>query len=156
MYTWQTHSSCHSNKVNLHFNSSLHSQSAVVVSEQCDRGQELNYVVFYTGSSGPQSNFTISPESCTNSVCQHTLNMPSAADYTVSVAAVNVVGQRRSNESISISECDSIFGWNLSLTHCPLRYPGALVFQLMFCFGTQNVCSWWCKYYMKMEIWWSS
>ena len=55
-------------------------------------------MVFYTSSSGPQSNFTISPESCTNSVCQHTLNMPSAADYTVSVAAVNVVGQRRSED----------------------------------------------------------
>ena len=60
-------------KATLHFNSSLHSQSAVVVSEQCDRGQELDYVVFYTSSSGPQSSFTISPESCTNSVCQHTL-----------------------------------------------------------------------------------
>ena len=83
-------------------------QSAVVVSEQCDRGRELNYVVFYTSSSGPQRSFTVDipSESCINSVCQHTLSVSSAAaDYTVSVAAVNVVGQRTSNESISISEC---------------------------------------------------
>ena len=61
-------------------------------------------MVIYTSSSGPQRSFNIPSESCTNSVCQHTLNVSSAADYTVSVAAVNVVGQGRSEESSSISE----------------------------------------------------
>ena len=87
-------------------NLSLCSQDVVVVSEQCDRGRELNYVVLYGSSSGPVANATISPANCTNSVCRHTLDVSSMrpANYTVSVAAVNVVGENRSTESRTISE----------------------------------------------------
>ena len=69
-------------------------------------------MVSYTSSSGPQSSFTVDipSESCINSVCQHTLSASSTADYTVSVTAVNVVGQRTSNESRSIGECGTMFG----------------------------------------------
>ena len=78
----------------------------MIVSEQCDRGQELNYVVLYGSSSGPVANATISPANCTNSECRHTLDVSSMrpANYTVSVAAVNVVGENRSTESRTISE----------------------------------------------------
>ena len=78
----------------------------MVVSEQCDRGRELTYVVLYGSSSGPLANVTISPANCTNSECRHTLLVSSMrpANYTVSVAAVNVVGEDRSSESETISE----------------------------------------------------
>ena len=78
----------------------------MVVSEQCDRGKELNYVVLYGSSSGPVTSVTILSMSCTNSVCRHTLDVSSMrpANYTVSVAAVNVVGENRSTESRTISE----------------------------------------------------
>ena len=77
-----------------------------MVSEECDRGRELNYVVVYDSSSGPVANATISPANCTNSECRHTLDVSSMrpANYTVSVAAVNVVGEDRSSESETISE----------------------------------------------------
>ena len=78
----------------------------MVVSEQCDRGRELNYVVVYGSSSGPVANVTISPANCANSECRHTLDVSTMrpANYTVSVAAVNVVGEDRSSESRTISE----------------------------------------------------
>ena len=78
----------------------------MVVSEQCDRGRELNYVVRYGSSSGPVANATISPANCTNSECHHTLDVSSMrqANYTVSVAAMNSVGENRSTESRTISE----------------------------------------------------
>ena len=78
----------------------------MVVSEQCDRGQELNYVVRYGSSSGPVTSVTIPSMSCMNSECGHTLDVSDMrpANYTVSVAAVNVVGDNRSTESKTISE----------------------------------------------------
>ena len=76
------------------------------MSEQCDRGRELTYVVAYSSSSGPVANITISPANCTNSECRHTLDVSSVrpANYTVSVAAANVVGESRLTESRTISE----------------------------------------------------
>ena len=87
-------------------NWSLCCQDMVVVSEQCDRGWELNYVVVYDSSSGPVANVTISSANCTNSECRHTLDVSSMrpANYTVSVAALNVVGGSRLMESRTISE----------------------------------------------------
>ena len=78
----------------------------MVVSEQCDRGRELNYEVLYDSSSGYMSSVTVQPMSCTNSECRHTLDVSSMrpANYTVSVAAVNVVGENRSTESRTISK----------------------------------------------------
>ena len=78
----------------------------MVVSEQCDRGQELNYTVLYGSSSDNVSSVTIPSTNCTNSVCRHTLDVSSMrpANYTVSVVAVNVVGENRSTESRTISE----------------------------------------------------
>ena len=86
--------------------SSLFSQDVVVVSEQCDRGKELNYEVSYGGSSGYVFSATIPSTNCTNSKCRHTLDVSSMrpANYTVSVAAVNVVGENRSTESRTISK----------------------------------------------------
>ena len=77
-----------------------------MVSEQCDRGKELNYEVLYDSSSGPVANATIPSTNCTNTECRHTLDVSSMrpANYTVSVAAVNVVGENRSTESRTISE----------------------------------------------------
>ena len=81
-------------------------QETVVVSEQCDKGQELNYIVLYTSSSGSVASVTIPSMSCINSECRHTLDVSSMTptNYTVSVAAVNVVGENRSTESRTISE----------------------------------------------------
>ena len=91
-------------------NWSLCCQDMVVVSEQCDRGRELAYVVAYSSTSGPVANVTISPANCTNSECRHTLDVSSMrpANYTVSVAAVNVVGESRLTESRTISEYNVI------------------------------------------------
>ena len=78
----------------------------MVVSAQCERGRELNYVVLYNSSSGIMTNITISPANCANTECHHTLDVPriNPANYTVSVAAVNVVGESRSTESRTISK----------------------------------------------------
>ena len=77
----------------------------MVVSEQCDRGRELNYEVLYDNSSGYMSSVTVQSMSCTNSECSHTLDVSDQpANYTVSVAAVNVVGENRSTESRTISK----------------------------------------------------
>ena len=90
------------------------------MSEQCDRGRELTYVVVYGSSSGPVANVTISSANCTNSECHHTLDVSSmrpANYYTVSVAAVNVVGENRSTESRIISEYNVVdlrHKWNFS------------------------------------------
>ena len=48
----------------------------------------------------------VSPARCANTECHHTLDVPriSPANYTVSVAAVNVVGESRSTESRTISK----------------------------------------------------
>ena len=88
------------------WSTSLCCQNTVVVSAQCERGQELNYLVLYDSSSGIVTNITISPASCTNAECHHTLDVSRMrpANYTVSVAAVNVAGQSRSTESRTISE----------------------------------------------------
>ena len=77
-----------------------------MVSKQCGRGQELNYAVLYSNSSGPVAEVTIPSMSCTNSECRHTLDVSTMrpANYTVSVAAVNVVGESRLTESRTISE----------------------------------------------------
>ena len=122
----------------------------VVVSEQCDRGRELTYVVLYGSSSGPVANVTISPANCSNSECRHTLDVSCMrpVNYTVSVAAVNVVGGDRSTESRTISEHNVIedtvesFKWIKGVT-CLSVYQFFSVIGVNFSKWTVGIKSLW-------------
>ena len=70
-------------------------------------GSVFSYTFIYNDGSGSPPTFVVPSANCSGSVCEHVFQIPTSSvppSYTVSVTAINVMGEGPSTTSIPIRE----------------------------------------------------